>query len=73
MNKPDNDLTKIPFQNSKESNIIIPQYPINSQNQIDSNSLNQLLSVIYDDEFVIMINDLSHTIKVFNKLKYLIN
>ena len=68
MNKPDNDLTKIPFQNSKESNIIIPQYPINSQNQIDSNSLNQLLSVIYDDEFVIMINDLSHTIKVFNKL-----
>ena len=37
------------------------------QKQIDSNSLNQLLSVIYDDEFVIMINDLSHAIKIYNK------
>ena len=37
------------------------------QKQIDTNSLNQLLSVIYDDEFVIMINDLSHAIKIYNK------
>ena len=37
------------------------------QKQIDSNSLNQLLSVIYDDEFVLMINDLSHAIKIYNK------
>ena len=37
------------------------------QKQIDTNSLNQLLSVIYDDEFVLMINDLSHAIKIYNK------
>ena len=41
--------------------------PKDKQKQIDSNSLNQLLSVIYDDEFVIMINDLSHEIKLYNR------
>ena len=51
------------YSNYKKSSLD----PNEKQKQIDTNSLNQLLSVIYDDEFVIMINDLSHTIKIYNK------
>ena len=68
MNKTENDSLKNQFSNTSEMNPqIIQQNQIQNLAQIDFNSLNQLLSVIYDDEFVIMINDLSHTIKIFNK------
>ena len=68
MNKTENDSPKKPFQKTSDSYYpIIPQIENQNSTQIDSNSLNQLLSVIYDDEFVIMINDLSHSIKIFNK------
>ena len=66
MNKNDEEYKKKEFPNYENQN----QNPIESkdkQKQIDSNSLNQLLSVIYDDEFVIMINDLSHEIKLYNR------
>ena len=60
---PKKQISNIPESYSQ----IIQQNQNVSQPQIDSNSLNQLLSVIYDDEFVIMINDLSHSIKIYNK------
>ena len=68
MNKTENDSPKKQFQKTSEFYYPIMQQ-IENQNstQIDTNSLNQILSVIYDDEFVIMINDLSHSIKIFNK------
>ena len=69
MNKTENESPpKKQFVNIPESYSQIIQHNQNgNQPSIDSNSLNQLLSVIYDDEFVIMINDLSHSIKIFNK------
>ena len=66
MNKTENDSSKILSSNLSESQSQIIQQNQNTTS-IDSNSLNQLLSVIYDDEFVIMINDLSHSIKIYNK------
>ena len=66
MNKTENDSSKIQSSNLSESQSQIIQQNQNTTS-IDSNSLNQLLSVIYDDEFVIMINDLSHSIKIYNK------
>ena len=66
MNKNDEDFKKKEYTNYESP--IQNQIDLkDKQKQIDSNSLNQLLSVIYDDEFVIMINDLSHSIKIFNK------
>ena len=68
MNKTENDSLKNQISSTSETNPqIIQQNQIQNLTQIDFNSLNQLLSVIYDDEFVIMINDLSHSIKIFNK------
>lgn len=56
------------YKNKDHSNYSKSSIETTEKNkQIDANSLNQLLNVIYDDEFVIMINDLSHTIKIFNK------
>jgi predicted nucleic acid-binding Zn-ribbon protein len=66
MNKNDEDFKKKEYTNY-ESPIQNQIELKDKQKQIDSNSLNQLLSVIYDDEFVIMINDLSHEIKLFNR------
>ena len=63
-------MKKINEEIKKKENLSYDSSSIDSkekQKQIDSNSLNQLLSVIYDDEFVIMINDLSHAIKIYNK------
>ena len=64
MNKTENESPpKKQYSNISESySQIIQQNQNFNQPQIDVNSLNQLLSVIYDDEFVIMINDLSHSI-----------
>ena len=67
MNKTENEPGQNQFFNPSESYSQIMQQNQNQNSQIDSNSLNQLLSVIYDDEFVIMINDLSHSIKIYNK------
>ena len=67
MNKTENEPGQNQFFNPSESYSQIMQQNQNQNSKIDSNSLNQLLSVIYDDEFVIMINDLSHSIKIYNK------
>ena len=63
MNKNEEDFKKKENSNYDNNSIEYKE----KQKQIDTNSLNQLLSVIYDDEFVIMINDLSHAIKIYNK------
>ena len=40
---------------------------INSSEQKGNNSINNLLDIIYDDNFVLMINELSSIIKIYNK------